>query len=201
MIWGLICFSVFFSNGIFAEDDASASPNPNLTGFEARDESQPLWEFGVGGGAIEVPNYPASSECNFIAIALSCLIDRGNVFRVGGGGSAQTVVVEKSNFDIYLSFVGGFSAYSEDKSARAGMPELDFLFEVRPQLIYKIEDFDFNNGGTSPLNACFQARAIFATDFEHINQRSYVFEPMLAYQQRGYCPSFTLTDKIYYKVA
>jgi outer membrane scaffolding protein for murein synthesis (MipA/OmpV family) len=165
-------------------DVTSESPDRNLTGFEALDEEQPLWEFGVGGGVIDVANYPASSERNFIALAAPYLVYRGDVFRVGGGG-ARAVVVEKGNVELDLSFGGAFAADSEDNSAREGMPELDFLFEVGPEIIYKVKDISFDGGGNGRLNAKLQTRAVFSTDFGRIDQRGYVIEPELSYQQRG----------------
>jgi len=168
-----------------AQEHMQSSLDRNLTGFEGRDETQPLWEFGVGGGAVDVANYPASSERNFIALAAPYLVYRGDIFRVGDGGGVRAVVVDESDFELDLSFGGAFAADSDDNSARAGMPELDFLFEVGPQLIYKVRDFNFQNGGTSRLNARLQARAVFSTDFGGIEQRGYVFEPTLSYQQRG----------------
>jgi outer membrane scaffolding protein for murein synthesis (MipA/OmpV family) len=161
------------------------SPDRDLTGFEAADEQQPLWEFGAGGGFIEVPNYPASSERNFIALAAPYLIYRGDVFRVGGGGGARAVVFEDNDFELDFSFGGAFSADSDENTAREGMPELDFLFEVGPQLIYRVKDFDFEGGGNGRLNLRLQARAVFSTDFERLDERGYVFEPELSYQQRG----------------
>lgn len=161
------------------------SPDRDLTGFEAADEQQPLWEFGAGGGFIEVPNYPASSERNFIALAAPYLIYRGDVFRVGGGGGARAVVFEDNDFELDVSFGGAFSADSDENTAREGMPELDFLFEVGPQLVYRVKDFDFQGGGNGRLNLRLQARAVFSTDFERLDQRGYVFEPELSYQQRG----------------
>ncbi len=161
------------------------SPDRDLTGFEALDETQPLWEFGAGGVMIDVPNYPASSERNFIAIAAPYLVYRGDVFRLGGGNGARAVVVEESNYEFDLSFGGAFSADSDDNTAREGMPELDFLFEVGPQLIYKVKDFKFDEGGNGRLNARIQARAVFSTDFDRIDSRGYVIEPTLSYQQRG----------------
>lgn len=181
--------SVYAQNTIENTDNKAVitgdSPDRNLTGFEALDEAQPLWEFGVGGGVVDVANYPASGERNFIALAAPYLVYRGDVFRLGGGGGARAVVVEKGNFEIDLSFGGAFSADSEDNSVREGMPELDFLFEVGPQIIYKVKDFSFDGGGNGRLNAKVQTRAVFSTDFGRIDQRGYVLESQLSYQQRG----------------
>lgn len=180
---------LFLTFSIFAQDKPNTasgdSIDRNLTGFEALNQAQPLWEFGAGGGLISVTNYPASSERNFIALVAPYLVYRGDVFRVGGGNGVRAVVVEKSNFEIDLSFGGAFAANSEDDSAREGMPELDYLFEVGPQLIYKVKDISFDGGGKARVNARLQARAVFSTDFDRIDRRGYVIEPTLTYQQRG----------------
>lgn len=161
------------------------TPERDLTGFEGLDESQPLWELGVGGGVGEVPNYPSSSERNFIALAAPYIVYRGDVFRIGGGSGARAVVAEDDDFEFDISLGGAFSADSDDNTAREGMPELDYLFEVGPQLVYRVSDFEFSNGGKGRLNARFQARSVFSTDFSGIDHQGYVFEPTLSYQQRG----------------
>lgn len=161
-----------------------SSPDRNMTGFESVEEAQPLWEFGVGGGVIQVPNYPASSERNLIALALPYLIYRGDVFRIGDGG-ARAVVLENQNFEIDISVGGAFSADSDDNTAREGMPELDFLFEIGPQLVYRITDFSSAQGGSGRLNFHLQTRAVFSTDLQGIDHRGFVIEPELTYQQRG----------------
>lgn len=175
-------FSIFAQNTNNESDTESL--DRNLTGFEAPNEAQPLWEFGAAGAALNVPNYPASGEQNFIALALPYLIYRGDVFRVGGGRT-RAVVMDTDDIEIDLSIGGAFSADSEDNTVREGMPELDFLFEVGPQLIYKVTDASFDGGGKGRLNAQFQTRAVFSTDFGSLKQRGYVIEPTLSYQQRG----------------
>ena len=180
----VIFISVFFIFPATA-NEGDESPVREITGFESLNESQPLWEFGVGGGAIEVANYPASSERNLIALAAPYVVYRGDVFRVGGENGLRAVVVETSDFELDLSFGGAFSADSEDNSSRSGMPKLDFLFEVGPQLIYRVKDFKFQQGGDARLKARLQARAVFSTDFNRVDDRGFVIEPTLSYQQRG----------------
>lgn len=122
------------------------SPQRDLTGFESVDESQPLWEVGIGGGALNTTKYPASSERNEVVLAAPYFIYRGEVLRIGGGG-IRAVVVEDSDFELDMSFGGAFSAKNDDDSIRAGMPDLDYLFEVGPQAIYRLHDFSFAQGG------------------------------------------------------
>jgi len=183
IVFSFSSFTVFATND--NKSDEGESPDRDLTGFENLKEAQPLWEFGLGGGALSVANYPASSERNFIALASPYLVYRGDVFRVGGGNGVRAVVVDKSDFEIDFSFGGAFAADSEDNTAREGMPELDFLFEVGPQLIYEVKDYTFEGGGNARLNARLQTRAVFSTDFGRLDERGFVIEPTLSYQQRG----------------
>ena len=157
----------------------------DITGFAAVDEKLPLWEYGVGGGYGQAPNYPSSSETNKFGIALPYFVYRGDVFRIGGGG-VRAVVVEDDKWELDLSFGGALSANSEDNTVRDGMPELDFLFEVGPQLIYQIHRHKFATGGTGQLKLRLQARSVFSTDFSNIAHQGYVFEPELQWQQRGW---------------
>ncbi|GGF59342.1 MipA/OmpV family protein [Alteromonas lipolytica] len=186
-LW-MIALVVMWSSVAQATPEAAAieeSPNRDLTGFEDLDEKQPLWEAGLGGGMIESPNYPASAERNFVALALPYVIYRGDIFRLGGQGGARAVFVENDKLELDMSFGGAFAADSDDNTAREGMPELDYLVEVGPQLIYKLKDFSFTGGGNARLNGRIQARAVFSTDFERLDARGFVFEPTLTYQQRG----------------
>lgn len=97
-----LCSLLAVSGSAFADEPKKDVPDRVITGFEAADEAQPLWEFGVGGGVGEVPNYPASSERNFIALAAPYIIYRGDVFRIGGGGGARAVVAEDDKWELDL---------------------------------------------------------------------------------------------------
>uniref|UniRef100_A0A486XI46 Putative outer membrane protein n=1 Tax=Rheinheimera sp. BAL341 TaxID=1708203 RepID=A0A486XI46_9GAMM len=180
----LLMSVLFMGSAAPVSADKVSSPERNITGFESIDEAQPLWEIGFGGGVVDVPDYPASSERNFIGLALPYVIYRGDFFRLGDG-SARAILVENNNFEIDISVGGSFAAESNNNSVREGMPELDFLFEVGPQIIYRLRDFNFTNGGVGRLKVNLQTRAVFSTDFSQIDHQGFVFQPELSYQQRG----------------
>lgn len=183
---GLLFYT--FSNMLLAQN--TESPERSMTGFEAADAPQPLWEYGVGGGAVDVPNYPGSSERNFVALALPYIVYRGDILRIGGG-NARAVVAENRNMEFDISVAGAFAADSEENSAREGMPDLDTMFEVGPQIVYRLKDFNFaqnsknSKAGKGRLNLRLPLRSVFSTDFEGLNNRGFVFQPELTYQQRG----------------
>ncbi|PLW81035.1 MipA/OmpV family protein [Kineobactrum sediminis] len=145
----------------------------------------PLWELGVGAGALHTPDYPSSSESRVRAIALPTVVYRGDIWRLGDGQIAKAVAAENPRFELSLSFDAAFDASSDRNELRRGMPDLDFLFEAGPQLIWKAGDYEFEAGGRGELELALQGRAVFSTDFKGVDHQGYVIEPMLHYRQRG----------------
>ena len=81
---------------------------------------------------------------------------------------------DKYEFDFSLS--AAFPVDSGNNNARRDMPDLDFLFGIGPQLIFKLI-----NEPDRRLNFNLQARAVYSTDFSSIDSRGYVFNPKLNY--------------------
>lgn len=188
-----LALSLFCITHLTAIAQTTESPDRSYTGFEDVDVAQPKWEYGLATGVIDAPNYPSSSERNFTPLALPYFIYRGDTFRIGEEG-ARAVVVEEQKFELDLSIDGALAADADNNSLRDGMPELDFLFEVGPQLIYRLRDVNFTKGGKGRLNLRLQLRSVFSTDFESIDSRGYVFEPEISYQQRNVLFTNTAMD-------
>jgi len=148
-------------------------------------EELPLWELGFGAGVLHTPDYPSSSERSTRAIALPYMVYRGNVFRLGDGQAARAVAAESARFELSMSFDAAFDARSDRNELREGMPDLDFLFEVGPQLRLKLGRYVFKDNGHGELDLALQARAAFSTDFKGIDHQGYVAEPMLRYRHWG----------------
>ncbi len=145
--------------------------------------TQPLWEVGIGGGALLEADYPAAGAYGPNGLALPYVIYRGDVFRVGGGSVARAVALETRRFEFDLSLSASFDA--DDNDARDGMPDLDFLFEAGPQLVYHAARFAYGGSETGEIDARLQARAVFSTDFSDLNNRGFLVEPEIAYRHRG----------------
>jgi hypothetical protein len=142
--------------------------------------ARPLWEAGVGGFAGSLPDYPAAGENTFHAFALPFVVYRGDFLRVGGEEnegaiSGRFIKSERFEFDITLS--GAFPVDSGSNSARRDMPDLDYLFGIGPQLIFRL----INESGHRKLNLNLQARSVFSTDLSSLDHRGYVFNPKLSY--------------------
>ena len=143
-------------------------------------DEKPLWEAGIGAFAGTLPDYPAAGENTFRALAIPIFIYRGDFLRVGGEDnrgavSGRFIDNEKFEFDVTLS--GAFPVDSDSNDARRDMPDLDLLFGIGPQLIFKL----INEPGQRKLNLNLQARAIYSTDFSSLDHRGFVFNPKLKY--------------------
>ncbi len=93
----------------------------------------PRWEIGVAGAAGVVPDYPASNHYSARAIPFPYFAFRGSVFRSDENGARLHTDV-RSNVELDVSGGAAFAAQSKSNSARAGMPDLDYLLELGPNL-------------------------------------------------------------------
>lgn len=146
----------------------------------ASSEGRPLWEVGVGGGGGWLPHYPASDEGSFRGLGAPYLIYRGEIFRVGDDGIARGRVVNTNLFELDISLDGSFDAESDENEARRGMPDLDFLAEVGPQLLFKL-----HRSEAQEFDIAVQARAAFSTDFSSVDYRGLVYQVRASYEARG----------------
>ena len=150
---------------------------------------KPRWELGVGGGVFSGFDYPASDDPNRRAIALPFFVYRSPVFRVGEGG-VRAVALERPRVRLDLSVGGSLNASSEGNGSREGMPDLDFLIELGPQIEISLIDRALAGrpAGSSPersrerspgrlqLTALAELRAVVATDFRGIAAEGFVAE-------------------------
>ena len=155
-------------------------------GITLEDDMLPVWEVGAFAAAFNSPEYPAADQRQSNVIPTPYFIYRGETIRIGEGSIARAVAIDKDWYELDLSLAGSFNANSEDNEARAGMPDLDFIFELGPQLRVRLSKFKFEQHGKAELFLNLQARAAFSTDFSGINKRGYVFQPVLSYRQRGW---------------
>lgn len=173
-----IAFTTLLSAGLAATSHAADAEEPVMI-------ERPLWELGLGGGALIQPHYPASDEYQTRGLGLPYIIYRGDILRIGDGQAARAVAAENSFYELSMSFDAAFDAESDGNDLRDGMPDLDFIFEVGPQMIFHLQKFEFSDTSRSEIQLALQARAAFSTDFGRIDHHGYVFEPMLRYRHYG----------------
>jgi len=134
---------------------------------------KPVWELGLGLASFRGFDYPASDDTNNVNIVLPFFIYRDEIVRVAGRG-VGAVAFESPRVKIDLSVGGSLNAESSGNSTRAGLPDLDFLFEFGPRLNVLLSKQDYDNGSRATWRWLSGARAAFSTDFGALDTRGFV---------------------------
>jgi outer membrane scaffolding protein for murein synthesis (MipA/OmpV family) len=98
--------------------------------FAARAD-QPLWELGLGAGALHLPHYRGSDQSRNWLLPIPYFIYRGEVFRADREG-AHAVFVDGERLDLDISLAANTPTRSKDNRARAGLADLAPTVEVGP---------------------------------------------------------------------
>ena len=133
-----------------------------------------------------MPDYPGADQSQLRGIVVPYLIYRGPVLRVDERG-IRGRFLDTEHWELDLTATAAFNARSND--LREGMPELDYLFGIGPQLVYK----GWQSGGSGPT-LHLKLRALMSTDFKRIDARGASFAPELRWRLRGVAgPASALT--------
>ena len=141
-------------------------------------EGRPLWEAGVALLGVNGPDYPAANTRRWRGAPAPIIIYRGPLLRIDDEG-VRGRMLQRGNLRVDFSGAAGFNARSN--GARAGMPDLDYLFQVGPQAVYKVP-----LDGGHEVSAHLKARAVFSTDGRHTNGRGMVAEQEFRWTRRGW---------------
>lgn len=175
LIGGLLIANVAMADEQVIPVDDDAVPVVNLD-INVPSESviaRPRWELGVGGGYFSGFDYPASRETNERAIAVPFFIYRSPRLRLGDGG-IRAVAIERPRLKLDLSISGSLNASTRENSVRQGMDDLDFLFEIGPQLEVRLFDRSLASGARVRGRLTSELRAVFSTDFNSVDEQGFV---------------------------
>lgn len=145
--------------------------------------TKPLWELGVAAGGLYSPDYPAADHNSLHGLALPYVVYRGDILRLGKDSIAKGIFVDNDYTELNVSLAASFNANSSDNNARRGMPNLDYLGEIGPQLKIKKIKLDDWFGGKTELQ--LPVRAVFSTDFSRVDHRGYRFNPKLFHMRHN----------------
>jgi len=155
---------------VFAQSTDALHPVNELT-------KKPTWEAGLLLAGFNSPLYPGAESSHSKLLPVPFVIYRGKHLRVGEGGVIKAMAIDKPRFKVDLSLSAAFNANSDDSTAREGMPDLDFIFEIGPEVSFMLGD---STESETWLN--LQFRKVFSTDFSRIDDRGYIFQPEISYQ-------------------
>ncbi|WP_260502014.1 MipA/OmpV family protein [Aquabacterium sp. J223] len=116
-----------------------------------------------------LPDYPGADRSRVRGLVLPVLLYRGPVWRVDGEG-VRSRLVAQPDWTLDLSASGAFR--SRDNPAREGMPPLDWLVGLGPQLVWH----GWREAPGRPT-LHLKARALLSTDGRDWHGRGHVLEP------------------------
>lgn len=117
--------AVLHSAGALAQD-----VTPPVSGASV---TQPLWEAGIAAVAGTVPDYPAAGHSSIRVLPLPYFVYRGAYLRADQEGARARTQL-RSNVELEVSFGGSLASHTGGSGPREGMPNLDYLAEVGPNL-------------------------------------------------------------------
>ena len=94
---------------------------------------RPLWEFGLGLGALSLPHYRGSDQQHTWLLPTPYFVYRGDILRADRDG-ARARLLDTDRYDLDVSVAATAPARSEDNLARQGMPDLAPTIELGPNL-------------------------------------------------------------------
>lgn len=132
----------------------------------AQADDKPLWELGLGVGALRLPHYKGSDQQHTWILPVPYVVYRGNILRADREG-ARAVLVDSSRLDIDLSVGASAPRRSKDNEARLGMPDLKSTLEIGPNINWRLASGRsdlFGAGGGWRLQARLPVRAAITVE-------------------------------------
>jgi len=161
----------------------------------ARADEKPLWEFGLGAGAIAFPDYRGSDEARVYPVPVPYFVYRGPFLKADRDG-LRGKLFNREYVELDLSVSATIPVSSEDNAARRGMPDLKPTLELGPSLevhLWRSADRDTKRParcsfadhlGSSPAHLrCTRARPLPCSRYAllHISTiQSFLFKALLA---------------------
>lgn len=156
-ITALICFVLALPAKVQAEEE----------------QHLPLWEIGLGAGAMTMPSYRGSEVQEVYPLPVPYVIYRGDFIKIDREG-IRGLLYDSPRLSVDLSADGAMPSTSEEGGAREGMPDLDPVGEIGPSVNYLL-----HKGEQSLIQLRLPVRAALATDLTFIDHVGWKAHPQL----------------------
>jgi outer membrane scaffolding protein for murein synthesis (MipA/OmpV family) len=130
-----------------------------LSAWPARAADLPLWEAGIGAGALHVPHYRGSDQSHDWLLPVPYLVYRGTIFKSDRDGT-RAVLLDTQRLDVDLSLDASPPTRKGDNRARTGMADLSATLEVGPNVNFMLGKGTQNGMGWK-LDLRVPLRAVF----------------------------------------
>lgn len=104
-----------------------------LSAQPAAAEEKPLWEAGLGIGALRFPDYRGSDESQVYPVPVPYFVYRGNFFKADRDG-VRGELFNRRYVELNISLNATIPVNSDDNAARRGMADLKPTIEIGPSL-------------------------------------------------------------------
>lgn len=94
---------------------------------------KPLWEAGLGIGALRFPDYRGSDESQVYPVPVPYFVYRGNFLKADRDGM-RGELFNRRYVELNISLNATIPVNSDDNTARRGMPDLRSTIEIGPSL-------------------------------------------------------------------
>ena len=126
---GLALVMLFAIRAWAVEVASEVAPRPG----ESAQVKRPLWEFGLGAGALVLPDYRGSAHNQSYLSPLPYFIYRGTWLKADRDGT-RALLFNSDRVELDISLGATSPTRSREGTARAGMPKLNGTVEVGPNL-------------------------------------------------------------------
>jgi outer membrane scaffolding protein for murein synthesis (MipA/OmpV family) len=120
---------------------ALAAAFAGIGAAHAQGETEPLWEAGMGVGAVVFPDYRGASQSRAYALPVPYFVYRGRFLRADRRG-LRGVFLDTDRVDLNLSVGASLPVDSSRNHAREGMPDLRPAVEFGPSLELRLWEDD-----------------------------------------------------------
>lgn len=94
---------------------------------------KPLWEIGIGVGAVSFPAYRGSDQQHSLLLPTPYVVYRGELFKADRDG-VRGVFFDSDRIELNVSTSASIPVDSDDVRLRKGMPDLQPTLEIGPSL-------------------------------------------------------------------
>ena len=141
----------------------------------------PLWELGVGSGALHLPMYRGAKQTTNHIIPFPYLIYRGENITIDDG-LVRGYLLRTEQLKLDISISGGVPVTSDGDTPRSGMPDLDPTIEIGPSLDYRLWKHD---DGLRSWWLKMPLRAVQSLDIKHVDHQGWSFSPFIEFRREG----------------
>jgi outer membrane protein len=143
-------------------------------------DALPLWEVGVGGGVLRIPDYRGAQDARVYPYPFAIPFYRGKYLRSDEQGvRGELLMSNRLKFD--FSVDGNVPVKSSDAKVRQGMPDLVPTVQFGPALNIKLWH---SRQEEKSVIAFLPLRFVTAVDFPRLRHIGYTFSPQLSYHQK-----------------